>query len=189
VITDPMEGSDGAIREAKAQAARREDGVFYADQYGNPANWRAHYRTTGVEILEQTAGQVTHFVAGLGTTGTLVGVGRKLRETKPGVRLVAAQPDSPLHAIEGWKYLPTALVPEIYDPTLADEHEVVSTEAAYHMVRRLAREEGLFVSPSAGAACVAACRVAERIAAGTIVVLFADGGEKHLHERLLAEGA
>ena len=189
VITDPMEGSDGAIREARARAARSEEGVFYADQYSNPANWRAHYQTTGVEILEQTAGEITHFIAGLGTTGTLVGVGRRLREHKPDVRLVAAQPDSPLHAIEGWKHLPTALVPAIYDPTLADEHAIVSTEEAMFMVQRLAREEGLFVSPSAGAACAVACRVAERLREGTVVVLFADGGEKHLHDRSSAEGA
>jgi cysteine synthase B len=119
----------------------------------------------------------------------VVGAGRRLRAEKPEVRIVAAQPDSPLHGIEGWKHLPTALVPPIYDPAVADDHEVVRTEEAYAMVRRLAREEGLLVSPSAGAACAAALRVAQRIAEGTVVVLFADGGQKHLHDRFLAEGA
>jgi cysteine synthase B len=179
-LTDPTEGSDGARRVA-AELARQEPNRFYfADQYGNPANWQSHYHTTGPEILRQTRGQVTHFVAGLGTTGTMTGVGRFLRQAVPDVRLVAVQPDGPMHGLEGLKHLPTALVPEIYDPHLADETVVVDTEAAYAMARRLARLEGLLVGVSAAAAADAALRVAERLETGTVVVIFPDSGLKYL---------
>jgi len=179
-LTDPTEGSDGA-RLAAADLARQDpERYFFADQYSNPASWQAHYRTTGPEILRQTQGQVTHFVAGLGTTGTMTGAGRFLREAIPAIRLVAVQPDGPIHGLEGLKHLPTALVPEIYDPHVPDETVVVDTEAAYAMARRLARFEGLLVGVSAAAAADAALRVAERLESGTVVVVFPDSGVKYL---------
>jgi S-sulfo-L-cysteine synthase (O-acetyl-L-serine-dependent) len=182
VLTDPMEGSDGAIREARrifdADSAR----YFYPDQYSNEANWRAHFDTTGAEILEQTGGRLTHFVAGLGTSGTFVGTGRRLRGSGQRIELVAVQPDSPLHGLEGLKHMATALVPSIFDATLADRNLTVTTEDAHAMTRRLARDAGLFVGPSSGAALVAALEVARSIDHGMIVTIFPDGGGRYLSE-------
>jgi cysteine synthase B len=179
-LTDPTEGTDGA-RLVAAELARREpDRFFFADQYGNPANWQSHFHTTGPEILRQTQGRVSHFVAGLGTTGTMTGVGRFLRQAVPDIRLIAVQPDGPIHGLEGLKHLPTALVPEIFDPRVPDETVVVDTESAYAMARRLARLEGLLVGVSAAAAADAALRVAERLESGTVVVIFPDSGLKYL---------
>jgi len=160
VYTDPMEGSDGAIRRVREVAAENPELYFYANQYDNPANWRAHYQATGPEIFEQTAGRITHFVAGLGTSGTFVGTARRLKELKPDVRCISFQPDAPFHGLEGMKHMATAIVPKIYDPTVADRDLAVSTEDAYAMALRLAREEGLLVGVSSGAAMVAALRLA-----------------------------
>jgi cysteine synthase B len=183
VLTDPMDGTDGAQIEARRRYAGHPDRYFYADQYSNPANWQAHYRTTGVEVWEQTGGRVTHFVAGLGTSGTLMGTGRRLREFNPGLRLISVQPDSPLHGLEGLKHMPTALRPGIYDETLADENLEVATEDAFVMAKRLAREEGLFVGVSAAAAVVAAIRVASRLREGVVVAVLPDAGFKYIGER------
>ena len=186
VLTDSMEGSDGAIRAARDLAAAEPDRYFYADQYNNPANWRAHYEGTANEIWEQTGGRVTHFVAALGTGGTFTGTARRLKELNPAIRCVSAQPDGPLHGLEGWKHMETAIVPEIYDPSLASEDLAIETEAAYRMVKGLAREEGLLVSPSSGGALVAALRVAGEIPAGeraVVVTVFPDSADKYLNER------
>jgi cysteine synthase B len=185
LFTSPMDGSDGAIRQARQMYAEGRDRYFYPDQYNNAANWRAHYETTAVEILAQTDGRITHFVAGLGTSGTFVGTGRRLREAKPEIRLISVQPDSPLHGLEGLKHMASAIVPGIYDPTLADEDVAVETEAAWDMVRRLGREEGLFVGASAGAALVAASRLARELERGVIVAIIPDGGERYLSDRML----
>lgn len=182
ILTDPMDGSDGAIREAR-RLHEREPRLFYADQYSNPGNWRAHYDTTAPEIWEQTAGRVTHFVAGLGTTGTFVGTTTRLRELNPHLRAYAVQPDSPLHGIEGLKHLDSAIVPAIYRADLADEDLRVSTEEAIAMTRRLAADLGLLAGVSSGAAAVAAVRVASRLASGVIVTIFADSGARYLSER------
>jgi len=182
-LSSPLEGSDGAIREARELADAHPDEFFYANQYNNPANWLAHYHTTGPEIIEQTDGRVTHFVAGLGTSGTFTGTGRALRDFNPALRLISFQPDSPFHGLEGLKHMGTAIVPGIYDSTLADEDVAISTEAAHEMTRRLAREEGLFVGISAGAATVAALRVAESLDAGVVVTVFPDAGYKYVSER------
>jgi cysteine synthase B len=182
VLTDPMEGSDGAIIEARRIHAAHPGRYFYPDQYNNPANWRAHFETTGPEIARQIEGRAAHFVAGLGTSGTFVGAGRKLRQLIPGIRLVSVQPDSPLHGVEGLKHMATAIVPGIYDPDLADEALEVPTEEAYRLTRRLAREEGLFVGPSSGAALAACLRVAGSIGRGVIVTVFPDGGDRYLSE-------
>jgi cysteine synthase B len=183
IFTDPMDGSDGAIREARRQVAANPDAYFYPDQYNNPANWGAHYATTGPEILAQTEGRVTHFVAGLGTSGTFMGTGRRLREHNPSIKLISFQPDSPLHGLEGLKHMETAIVPGIYDPRLADEDMRVSTEDAYTMVRRLAREEGLLVGISGGAALAAALKVAKTAANAVIVTVFPDSADKYMSER------
>ncbi len=177
VLTDPLEGTDGAIREARRRAQEAPDRYVYVDQYSNPANPLAHELTTGVEIWEQTDGRVTHFVAGVGTSGTVVGVSRALRPR--GVRIVAIQPDDALHGIEGWKHMPTAIRPAIWDERVADDHRVVRTDDAIAMTRRLAREEGIFSGVSGGGALVAAVAVG-REEAGRIVVLIADGGERYL---------
>jgi cysteine synthase B len=184
VLTDPMEGSDGAIREARRLYAGDPDRYFYPDQYSNDANWRAHFDTTGIEILEQTGGLVTHLVAGLGTSGTFVGTGRRLRASGRPVGLISVQPESPLHGLEGLKHMASALVPSIYDPSLADRNIMVSTEDAHAMTRRLAREAGLFVGPSSGAALTAAIEVARSIDRGLIVTVFPDGGGRYLSEPL-----
>ena len=183
IFTDPMDGSDGAIREARRQVAANPDAYFYPDQYNNPANWGAHYATTGPEILAQTEGRVTHCVAGLGTSGTFMGTGRRLREHNPSIKLISFQPDSPLHGLEGLKHMETAIVPGIYDPRLADEDMRVSTEDAYTMVRRLAREEGLLVGISGGAALAAALKVAKTAANAVIVTVFPDSADKYMSER------
>ncbi|HEY6203944.1 MAG TPA: pyridoxal-phosphate dependent enzyme [Candidatus Limnocylindria bacterium] len=175
VLTDPLEGTDGAIREARRLATT--SGHVYVDQYANPANPRSHELTTGPEIWSQTDGRVTHFVAGVGTSGTIVGVSASLRPR--GVRIVAVQPDSALHGIEGWKHMPTALRPAIWDEHAADEHGVMGTDEAIAMTRRLAREEGIFSGASGGAAVAAAVGIA-REQPGRIVVLIADGGERYL---------
>ena len=187
VLTDPLAGSDGAILAVREIVAADPDKYFYPDQYNNPANWRAHYETTGVEIFEQTGGRVTHFVAGLGTSGTFVGTGRRLRELKPEVKLISMQPDSPFHGLEGLKHMETAIVPGIYDPTLADEEVEVGTEEAHAMVKRLARREGWFVGISSAANVVAAMRVAERIDEGVIVTILSDDASKYLSEKFWEE--
>ena len=188
VETDPALSTDGAQRLAREMAAREPEKYFYPDQYNNPANWRAHYEGTGPEVWEQTRGRVTHFVAALGTTGTFVGATRRLRELNPSLRAVAVQPDSPLHGVEGVKHLATALVPGIYDPTLADETLEVSTEEAQAEARRLAREEGLLVGVSAGANVRAALRLAAGLRPGSVVVtVLCDGGGRYLIEGFWGE--
>ena len=182
VLTDPLEGTDGAIREVRRTVAENPEKYFYPDQYSNDSNWRAHFETTGPEIIEQTGGRLTHFVAGLGTSGTFMGTGRALRQFNPAIKLISFQPEGPFHGLEGLKHMETALVPAIYDPSLADEDLRVSTEAAHRMVRRLAREEGLLVGISSGAALAAALQVAGRLEEGVVVTVFPDGAEKYLSE-------
>jgi cysteine synthase B len=186
IYTDPMDGSDGAILTAKAMYAANPELYFYPDQYNNPANWRAHYDTTGPELLEQTRGRITHFVSGLGTSGTFMGTGRRLREANPDVKLISVQPDSPLHGLEGLKHMDTAIVPGIYDPSLADADLGVSTEDAFRLTRELARQ-GLFVGISSGANLAGALQVAREASDAVIVVVFCDGGEKYLSERFWDE--
>jgi len=188
VFTDPMEGSDGAIRRVRAMAKEDPELYFYANQYDNPANWRAHYLTTAPEIFEQTEGRVTHYVAGLGTSGTFIGTARRLKELNPRIRCVSFQPDSPFHGLEGMKHMPTAIKPGIYDVNVADENLEISTEDAYAMTLRLAREEGLLVGVSAGAALVAALKVANQLSSGVVVTIFPDSGDKYLSERFWDEG-
>jgi len=188
IFTDPLDGSDGAIRAAGELAGRGPDQYWYADQYNHPANARAHYVTTAEEIWLQTAGRVTHLVAGLGTTGTLMGTGRRLKELNPAIELVAVQPDGPFHGLEGLKHLATAIVPGIYDPALPNRMEYVTTEDAEDAVRRLAKQAGLFVGWSSGAALVAAERVlcdrpAVRAADAVVVVIAPDSGIRYLSER------
>jgi cysteine synthase B len=184
LLTDPLEGSDGAILAARELAEAEPDRYFYADQYGNPANWQAHFDTTGPEILDGTGGEITHFIAGLGTSGTMMGAGRFLRENVRAVQLIAFQPDSPFHGLEGLKHMASAIVPGIYDPDLADENRTVRTEDAHEMTRRLARDEGLFVGISSGAALVAALEVAAELDEGVVVTVFPDAGYKYLSDRL-----
>ena len=182
VLTDPLEGTDGAIRRVRQLVADEPGRYFYPDQYSNDGNWRAHFDTTGPEIIEQTNGRITHFVAGLGTSGTFIGTGRALRKFNPAIKLISFQPDSPFHGLEGLKHMPSALVPKIYDPSLADEDMNVCTEDAHKYVRRLAREEGLMVGISAGAALCALLTVARKIGQGVVVTVFPDGAEKYLSE-------
>ena len=198
LFTDPLEGADGAIRAARGLAARRPDDFWYADQYNHPANPRAHYLTTAEELWRQTDGRITHFVAGLGTTGTMMGTGRRLKELNAAIELVGVQPDEPFHGLEGLKHLDTAIVPGIYDPKIPDRMEFVATEQAEDMVRRLARETGLFVGWSAGAALVAAERLLTApnrplppSTAPVVVVIAPDSGLRYLSERhrLAGEGA
>ena len=184
VLTDPLEGgTDGAIREARRMYAENPDKYFYPDQYSNDANWRAHYDTTGPEIIEQTSGRLTHFVAGLGTSGTFVGTGRRLRKFNPAIRLISFQPEGPFHGLEGLKHMESAMVPAIYDPSIADEDLRVVSERAYEMVRRLAREAGLLVGISSGAALAVMMDVAQRIERGVVVSVFPDGAAKYLTEK------
>ncbi|MGH7569316.1 MAG: PLP-dependent cysteine synthase family protein [Gemmatimonadales bacterium] len=187
ILTDPLEGMDGAIRRARALAAARPDRYWYADQYSHPANPLAHRLTTAEELWHQTAGRVTHLVAGLGTTGTLIGTGRRLKELSSGIQLVGVQPDAPFHGLEGLKHLATAVVPGIYDPAVPDRMEFVSTEEADEMVRRLARDTGLFVGWSTGAAVVAARRLPSGPptlrGSDVIVVIAPDAGTRYLSER------
>ncbi len=188
IETDPLGGTDAAQIKAREMAAAEPDKYFYPDQYNNDANWRAHYEGTAPEIWEQTEGRITHFIAGLGTTGTFTGVGRRLKEYAPSIRLVSMQPDSPLHGLEGMKHMGTAIVPGIYDPSLADEAVEVATEDAQGMTRRLAREEGLFVGVSSGANVHAALRLARELPPGSVVVtVLCDGGGKYLSEHFWEE--
>jgi cysteine synthase B len=183
VLTNPLEGTDGAIREARRLHAAEPDKYFYPDQYSNDGNWRAHFDTTGPEIIEQTSGRLTHFVAGLGTSGTFVGTGRRLRQFNPAIRLISFQPSGPFHGLEGLKHMESALVPAIYDPTLADEDLRIDSERSYEMVRRLARETGLLVGISSGAALAVMLQVAQRLERGVVVSVFPDGAAKYLTEK------
>ena len=191
VWTDPADGSDGAIRKARELAATDPDKYFYADQYGNNANWRAHYNGTANEIWEQTAGQITHFVAGLGTSGTFVGTTRRLKELNPEIQCISMQPDSPFNGLEGLKHMATAIVPPIYDAKLADRNVEMGTEAAYAMAKRLGRTEGLLVGISSAAAVAACLRIAEEEAVAgkeaVIVTILCDSADKYLSERFWEE--
>jgi len=181
-LSDPAYGSDGAIRKVRETYENNPEKYFYANQYNNDDNWRAHYKSTGVEIWNQTHGQITHFVAGLGTSGTLRGTGTRLKEYNPNIQLIAMQPDSPFHGLEGLKHMDTAIKPGIYDENLADENVVVLTEDAYDMCRRLAREEGVLVGISSGAALVSAILKAESLEYGVIIALFPDDASKYLSD-------
>jgi S-sulfo-L-cysteine synthase (O-acetyl-L-serine-dependent) len=184
VYSDAQEGSDGAIRVARAIYEADPDAYFMPDQYNNPGNWKAHYDGTGAEIWEQTRGAVTHFVAGLGTSGTFVGVSRRLRHERPGVVCISVQPEDPWHGLEGMKHMPTAIVPGIYDPDLADENLWAPTEASYQLARQLAQREGILVGHSSGAALWGVQQVAQRIERGVIVTVLADGGGRYLSSGL-----
>jgi S-sulfo-L-cysteine synthase (O-acetyl-L-serine-dependent) len=189
-ITSGDQGTDGAIRRVHEIVAAEPEKYFYPDQYSNPANWQAHYRTTAKEIWEQTSGSVTHFVAALGTSGTFVGTSRRLKELNPSIRCISLQPDASFHGLEGWKHMQTALRPAIYDDTLADENLEVATEEAYRLVKRIAREEGLLVSPSAAAALLGCFQVAKGVPPNeraVIVTVFADSASKYLTERFWDE--
>jgi len=180
ILTDPMDGTDGAQQRVKEIVAAEPDRYFYPDQYNNNANWQAHYDGTGAELLAQTDGGVTHFVAGLGTTGTFGGVARRLKAHDDRIRCIAMQPATSLHGLEGLKHMETAIVPGIYDPDLADAHTTCSTETAYAMTRRLASEDGLLVGPSAGANVAAALEVAQTLDAGVVVTILCDTGTRYL---------
>jgi S-sulfo-L-cysteine synthase (O-acetyl-L-serine-dependent) len=192
VWTSPTEGSDGAIRKARELITVDPDKYFYADQYGNENNWRAHYLTTANEIWEQTEGRITHFVAGLGTSGTFMGTTRRLRELNPEIRCISIQPDSPVNGMEGLKHMATAIVPRIYDPALADENVAIATEKAYKMAKFLARRQGLLVGVSSAAAVATAVEVGEREAAAgreaVIVTILPDSADKYLSARFWTEG-
>ena len=191
VWTDPADGSDGAILKAR-ELAQDKSRYYYADQYGNDANWQAHYRTTANEIWQQTEGQITHFVSGLGTSGTFMGTTRRLKELNPAIECIAMQPDSPFHGLEGLKYMATAIVPPIYDARLADRHVEQSTEGAYEMAKHLGRTEGLLVGVSAAAAVAASLRIGEEVSrAGKnaiIVTILCDSADKYLSERFWEQG-
>ena len=186
VFSDPGEGSDGAIRLCQKIFAERAEKYFYPDQYGNPANWRAHFDGTGAEIIRQTDGRVTHFVTSMGTSGTFTGTSRRLKRDVPGVKCISAQPSSGFHGLEGLKHMPTAIVPAIYDPALADDNLWIETEDAYAMTRWLGRNEGLLVGMSSGANVHAARTVGKKLAAagesGVVVTMLADGATKYLSE-------
>ncbi len=187
VLTDPGEGSDGAIREARRLHAEEPEKYFYPDQYKNPANPRSHYESTAPEIWEQSDGEITHFVAGLGTSGTFVGAAKRLKEYNPEIKVISFEPDSPFHGLEGMKHMESAIVPAVYDPTVADENRGAATEDAYEMVKRVAREEGLLIGISAGAAVATALEVAREIDTGTIVTVLCDGADKYLSESFWEE--
>ena len=182
VLTNRLEGFGGAIREARRLYAENPERYFYADQYNNDANWRAHYQTTALEIWNQTAGCITHFVAGLGTSGTFVGTSRRLKELNPEIQCISFQPDSPFHGLEGLKHMETAIVPGIYDETLADANYEVSTEDAHTYARLLGKREGLLVGISSAAALACAIKVAEKIERGVVVTIFPDSADKYLSE-------
>ena len=189
-LTPADDGSDGAIRRAREIYASAPDRYFYPDQYSNPANWQAHYRGTAPEIWEQTQGRITHFVAGLGTSGTFVGTSRRLKELNPAIRCISLQPDSAFHGLEGWKHMASALVPKIYDPSVADATLEIRTEDAYRMAKRLAREEGVLVSPSSAANLIGCTHVAASLPRGShavLVTIFPDAAEKYLSERFWDE--
>lgn len=191
IFTDPGEGSDGAIRKCREIYNADPDSYFYPDQYNNPANWKAHFETTAPEIMEQTGGRITHFIAALGTSGTFVGVTRRLRRDMPAVKCYSAQPSSGFHGLEGLKHMPTAIVPGIYDETLADRNLWLETEDAYRMVRWLAREEGVLAGISAGGNVVAALQIAEELKrerrGGVIVTILCDSADKYLSEHFWDE--
>jgi cysteine synthase B len=187
VLTDPTEGTDGAQRYVKRLVDANPDKYFYPDQYNNDANWRAHYETTAMEIWRQTDGRITHFVTGLGTSGTFMGVTRRLKELNPAIQCISMQPDGPLHGLEGLKHMPTALVPGIYDADLADRQIEVDTEDAHHMALRLAREEGVLVGVSSGGNMAAAMRVASELKEGVVVTIFCDSASKYLSESFWRE--
>jgi len=187
IDTDPMQGTDGAQLVAREMIGAQPQKFFYPDQYNNDANWRAHYEGTGAEIWRQTEGKITHFIAGLGTSGTFIGTSRRLKEYNPAVRVISMQPDSPLHGLEGMKHMATAMVPGIYDPEVADENVEVATEDAQEMSRRLAREEGLFIGVSSGANVFAALRLARTLPPGSVVVtILCDTGANYLSDRFWA---
>ena len=188
VLTSGLEGSDGAIREARKLYSQAPELYFYPDQYNNPANWRAHYETTAPEIWEQTSGRITHFIAGLGTSGTFVGTSRRLKELNPSLKAISFQPDSPFHGLEGLKHMESAIVPGIYDPEVADQSLEISTEEAHGYAKRLAREAGLLVGISSGGALAASLRVAQGLKEAVIVAVFPDGGDKYLTDRFWQEG-
>ncbi len=183
ILTDPLDGSDGAIVEARRMVQAAPDRYVYLNQYGNDANWQAHYRTTGPEIWQQTRGQVSHFITGLGTTGTFMGVGRYLKDRNPAIRLISVQPDGPMHGLEGMKHMDSALVPPLYDAALADEDWPLATEDAYTMVGRLARTCGLRLGVSAGGNVAAGLRLAEQLDSGTVVTILCDNADKYLSDR------
>jgi cysteine synthase B len=187
VLTDPTEGTDGAQRYVKALVEQDPGRYFYPDQYNNDANWRAHYEQTAMEIWRQTDERVTHFVTGVGTSGTFMGVTRRLKELNPAIQCICMQPDGPLHGLEGMKHMATALVPGIYDPSIADEQMEIGTEDAHRMCLRLAREEGILVGVSSGANMAAALRVAERAKDGVVVTIFCDSAAKYLSESFWQE--
>lgn len=191
VLTDPLDGTDGAIMRARRLYGEDPARYYYPDQYSNPDNWKAHYEGTGPEVFEQTGGLVSHFVAGLGTSGTFVGAGRRLRELRPGVKLISVEPDAAFHGLEGLKHMATAFVPPIYDAGLADERLEVGTEEAQRLVRELAKGSGLLAGVSSGANLAAALRVCDRAFAerseAVVVTVFPDGGERYLGERFWAE--
>lgn len=184
VYSDPQEGSDGAIRLARSIYEADPQAYFMPDQYNNPANWQAHFDGTGAEIWEQTGGEVTHFVAALGTSGTFVGVSRRLRHERPDVTCVSVQPEDPWHGLEGMKHMPSAIVPGIYDPDLADENLWAPTEVSYNLAGELARREGVMVGHSSGAALWGVRQIARRIGRGVVVTVLADGGERYLSSGL-----
>jgi cysteine synthase B len=188
ILTDPLEGSDGAIQVAQQLVEDHPEKYYYANQYDNPENWKSHYKSTGPEIMEQTNGMVTHIVAGMGTTGTLIGVSRYFAEHKPAVKIIGVQPDSPFNGLEGLKHIPTAIQPGIYDPNAADRIIPIKTEEAYDMVRCLAREEGYFLGISSGAAAVAARLVSQELEEGVVVTVFPDAGFKYLSDDELWKG-
>jgi cysteine synthase B len=178
ILTSPFEGTDGAQQVAKELARQDPEKYFYADQYKNPNNWKAHYHSTAPEIFEALPG-ITHFVAGLGTTGTFVGTGRRLRELKPSIRLISLQPDAALHGLEGWKHMETALVPRIYDPSVADANEEVTTEEAHALIREAREKEGLLLSPSSAANLAGTIRIARQLEEGILVTVLPDNADKY----------
>jgi cysteine synthase B len=187
ILTDPTEGTDGAQRHVKRLVDAEPDRYFYPDQYNNDANWRAHYETTAMEIWRQTDGRVTHFVTGLGTSGTFMGVTRRLKELNPAIQCLSMQPDGPLHGLEGLKHMPTALVPGIYDPDVADGQIDIATEDAHRMALRLARDEGVLVGVSSGGNLAAAMNVASELKEGVVVTVFCDSAAKYLSESFWRE--
>ena len=186
IYTDPLLGSDGALIEAKRRYQENPDRYFMGDQYNNPANWKAHYETTGVEIFYQSRGKVTHFVAGVGTGGTLTGTGRRLKDYNPQIKIYGVQPDNGFHGIEGLKHIETAIRPGIYDDSILENTFFVRTEDAYEMANRLGKTEGLLVGPSSGAALWASLRLAETMESGVVVTIFPDGGDRYFSRACMA---